>query len=106
MSIIAVIGSASGIGAAACAVLQQAGHEIVGVDLQSADVIADLSSPEGRREAVAGVLGRCSGVLDGLAACAGLGPHVDDASRHGHQDTPGTLMPACGSRCPRTASLR
>jgi 3alpha-hydroxysteroid 3-dehydrogenase len=81
MPSIAVTGSASGIGAAACAELRQAGHEIVGVDLQSADVIADLSSPEGRREAVAGVLGRCSGVLDGLVACAGLGPHVDDVSK-------------------------
>lgn len=81
MSIIAVTGNASGIGAATCAELRQAGHEIVGVDLRSADIIADLGSPEGRQEAVAGVLGRCSGVLDGLVACAGLGPHVDDVSK-------------------------
>ena len=81
MSIIAVTGSASGIGAATCAELRQAGHEIVGVDLRSADVIADLGSPKGRQEAVEGVLGRCSGVLDGLVACAGLGPHVDDVSK-------------------------
>ncbi len=80
MSLIAVTGSASGIGAATCAGLRQAGHEIVGVDLRSADIIADLGSPEGRREAVAGVLGRCSGVLDGLVTCAGLGPHVDDVA--------------------------
>lgn len=81
MSVIAITGCASGIGAATCAELRQAGHEIVGVDLRSADVAADLSSPGGRRDAVAGVLSRCSGVLDGLVACAGLGPHVDDAGK-------------------------
>lgn len=81
MSMIAVTGCASGIGAAACAELRRSGHEIVGVDLRSADVIADLASPEGRAGAVRGVLGRCSGVLDGLVACAGLGPHVDDVGK-------------------------
>ncbi len=81
MPAIAVTGSASGIGAATCAALREAGHRVVGVDLHSADVIADLGSPEGRLRAVNGVLDRYSGVLDGLVTCAGLGPHADDASR-------------------------
>jgi NAD(P)-dependent dehydrogenase (short-subunit alcohol dehydrogenase family) len=78
MPVVAVTGSASGIGAAACAWLRQAGYGVVGVDLRSADVIADLAAPGGRRAAVAGVLARCSGTLDGLVACAGLGPHTGD----------------------------
>lgn len=81
MAVIAVTGSASGIGAATCAALRESGHEIVGVDLHRADIVADLGSADGRRAAVDGILGRCSGTLDGLVACAGLGPHTDDPSR-------------------------
>ncbi len=81
MSLTVVTGSASGIGAATCATLREQGHEVLGVDLHDADVVADLSTPDGRRAAVDGVLERSGGVLDGAALCAGLGPHVDDARR-------------------------
>lgn len=76
-----VTGSTSGIGAATRAALREAGHDVVGVDLSGADVTADLSTAEGRQRAVDAVLDRCSGRLDGLVACAGLGPHVDDPAR-------------------------
>ena len=76
MSLIAITGSRSGIGAATAALLRERGHRVVGVDIESADVVADLSQPEGRSGAVASVLDQCHGVLDGLVLCAGLGPVV------------------------------
>jgi NAD(P)-dependent dehydrogenase (short-subunit alcohol dehydrogenase family) len=72
MSTIAVTGSASGIGAATAALLGIAGHRVIGVDLANADVVADLSTSDGRAAAVAGVLDACDGVLDGLVTCAGI----------------------------------
>ncbi|HEY6611861.1 MAG TPA: 3-alpha-hydroxysteroid dehydrogenase, partial [Pseudomonas sp.] len=52
MPITAVSGSASGIGAAVCDALRAAGHQIIGIDRANAEVIADLSTPEGRQAAV------------------------------------------------------
>ncbi len=73
MPVTAVSGSASGIGAAVCAALRAAGHQIIGIDRANAEVIADLSTAEGRQAAVEEVLKRCDGVLDGLVCCAGVG---------------------------------
>ncbi len=76
MGTFCITGSASGIGAATKARLEGKGHRVIGVDLRGADVEADLSHDEGRAAAVAGVLERCGGVLDGLVPCAGLSdPH-------------------------------
>lgn len=79
MSGIAITGSSSGIGAATRSMLEASGRHTIGVDIRDADVTADLSTPEGRAEAVAGVIERCAGVLDGLVLCAGLGAHVRPA---------------------------
>jgi NAD(P)-dependent dehydrogenase (short-subunit alcohol dehydrogenase family) len=76
----AVTGSASGIGAAIRARLEAAGEHVIGVDLHDAEVTADLASPAGRAAAVAAVRTACSGRLDGLVACAGVGPQVEPAS--------------------------
>lgn len=73
MSVIAITGSASGIGAALKELLTSAGHTVIGIDRSQADVEADLSTAEGRAAAVAAVLERCSNVLDGLVCCAGVG---------------------------------
>lgn len=67
-----VTGSASGIGAATTAALKEQGHRVVGVDIRDADVVADLSSPEGRRAMVERVGEITGGVLDGVVANAGL----------------------------------
>ncbi|WP_439862289.1 SDR family oxidoreductase [Pseudomonas sp. MBLB4136] len=73
MPVTAVTGSASGIGAAVCATLRAAGHRIIGIDRAEADVIADLSNHAGRQAAIAAVLERSGGTLDGLVCCAGVG---------------------------------
>lgn len=67
-----VTGSASGIGKAAAAKLMEQGHRVIGVDLRAADVVADLSTPAGREQAVGGVLDASDGRLDALIANAGL----------------------------------
>lgn len=74
MGTYAVTGSASGMGAAVVARLRSAGHSVITVDRSDADVIADLSTPLGRRQASTAVLERCGGVLDGAVMAAGLGP--------------------------------
>lgn len=81
MTTIALSGSRSGIGAATAAALAALGHRIIGIDLRDADICADLSSAAGRADAVQKVLSQCGGVLDGLVLCAGLGAHVEPASK-------------------------
>ena len=76
MSTIAISGTRSGMGAATNALLREHGHHTIGIDVEGADVTADLSLAEGRARAVAEVLERCGGKLDGLVLCAGLGPTV------------------------------
>ncbi|MFJ3146349.1 SDR family oxidoreductase [Streptomyces halstedii] len=75
-----VTGSASGMGAASADRLRAAGHRVIGVDLRDADVIADLGTEAGRRYAVEEVLRLTDGTLDGVAAVAGVGPNMRDAS--------------------------
>ena len=73
MGTVVVSGSASGMGAATANLLQQAGHRVIGIDLHDADVVADLSTPDGRRAAVDAVGSLCDGRLDGAALFAGIG---------------------------------
>jgi len=54
--------------------LRANGHTVIGVDLRDADVVADLSTPEGRRAAAQGVLDAAGGRLDGAVLAAGVGP--------------------------------
>ena len=72
-----VSGSASGIGAAVRANLEAEGFRVIGVDIRDAEVLADLSTADGRARAVADVLEACAGAADRLVACAGLGAHVE-----------------------------
>ena len=52
MSKIVITGCASGIGLEVTNKLSAAGHEIIGIDLRDADIIADLSTSEGRQKAI------------------------------------------------------
>lgn len=54
--------------------LRDQGHSVIRVDIKDADVVADLSTAAGRRDASDGVLAACSGRLDGAVLAAGLGP--------------------------------
>jgi 3alpha-hydroxysteroid 3-dehydrogenase len=76
----AITGSASGIGAATRAMLEAAGHRVIGIDLRGADINADLATPAGRAQAVAAVLEASGGVLDSLVLCAGLGSDFTPAA--------------------------
>ncbi len=74
MATYAVTGSASGMGQSVVSKLTALGHRVICVDIRDAEVIADLSSPEGRRSAADAVLGLCGGQLAGAVLAAGLGP--------------------------------
>jgi NAD(P)-dependent dehydrogenase (short-subunit alcohol dehydrogenase family) len=69
---VAITGSAGGIGSATRARLEADGVRVVGVDVRDAEVIADLSTPEGRAARVEGVAAACDGQLDGVIAAAGI----------------------------------
>lgn len=73
---IVLTGCASGIGAATRTRLEAAGHSIIGVDLRDAEIVADLSTDDGRERAVAEAVEACGGVLDGLVTCAGVSAPV------------------------------
>ncbi|MFI7121745.1 SDR family oxidoreductase [Amycolatopsis sp. NPDC049868] len=66
-----VTGSASGIGAATAALLRAQGARVIGCDLSDADVVADLSTPAGRRSLVEQVAKW--GYVDAVLAVAGGG---------------------------------
>lgn len=66
-----VSGAASGIGAATAELLRGQGHRVITVDLRDADVTADLGTPEGRAQAVAGVQD-LTDVVHGLVPAAGI----------------------------------
>jgi NAD(P)-dependent dehydrogenase (short-subunit alcohol dehydrogenase family) len=74
MGTYAVTGSASGMGQLVAQKLRDHGHTVIGVDIKQADIVADLSIPEGRRAAAEGVLESSRVGLDGAVLAAGLGP--------------------------------
>lgn len=73
MGTFVISGSASGMGAATAAQLRGAGHRVLGIDRRDADVVADLSTREGRAAAVAEVRSAAGDRLDGIALFAGVG---------------------------------
>jgi NAD(P)-dependent dehydrogenase (short-subunit alcohol dehydrogenase family) len=70
----AMTGGATGIGAELKRQLIEAGHKVISVDIKEGDVIADLSTEEGRQAAVDGIRGLAPDGLDGFIPCAGLPP--------------------------------
>ncbi|GAB2774245.1 SDR family oxidoreductase [Nocardioides salsibiostraticola] len=71
-----VSGAASGIGAATTAMLRDLGHRVITVDLRDAEVVADLSTPDGRASAVAAVAAMAD-VVHGVVPCAGVAGLTD-----------------------------
>ncbi len=83
MGTYAISGAASGMGRETAQRLRGDGHTVIGVDVKDADVVADLSTPRGRRDAVDGVLAASGGKLEGAVLAAGLGPSPGrDRPRH------------------------
>lgn len=76
VAIYAMTGGATGIGAAIKQQLIDAGHQVIVVDIKDADVIADLSTADGRQAAIDGITAAAPDGLDGFVPCAGLGPNV------------------------------
>ncbi len=74
MGTYAITGSASGMGRETARRLRDNGHSIIGVDIKDADVVADLSTPDGRTAAAHRVLELSGNRLDGAVLAAGLGP--------------------------------
>jgi NAD(P)-dependent dehydrogenase (short-subunit alcohol dehydrogenase family) len=73
-----VTGGASGIGAAIKQQLEAEGNRVLAVDIQEADITANLATTEGREEARQGILEAASDGIAGLICCAGVGAHVPD----------------------------
>jgi len=74
MGTFAMTGGATGIGAELKRQLQAAGHRVISVDIKEGDIIADLSTAQGRQAAISGVLEQAPDGLDGFIPCAGLPP--------------------------------
>ncbi|STZ72869.1 dehydrogenase of uncharacterised specificity, short-chain alcohol dehydrogenase like protein [Mycolicibacterium fortuitum] len=72
MATYVLTGSASGLGAATKKRLESDGHRVIGVDLRGAEVNVDLSTPEGRAEAIVKVTELADGGIDGFVPFAGL----------------------------------
>lgn len=67
-----ITGAASGIGKATKELLEQRGERVIGVDLHDAEVVADLSTAEGRAGLVDAVRKVSGGRIDAIYANAGL----------------------------------
>lgn len=67
-----VTGSAGGMGIAIRKYLEGKGEKVIGVDVRDAEVIADLSTEEGRVAMIDDIAKLCNGKLDGVVAGAGV----------------------------------
>lgn len=66
-----ITGTGSGIGLATKNKLVALGNKVIGVDIKNAEVIADLSTPEGRKEAAKKAVKMAGGAVDAVIANAG-----------------------------------
>lgn len=67
-----ITGAASGIGAATSVLLQERGAKVIGVDIHDTEIIADLSTSTGRKDAAKSAIELSGGSIDGVIPCAGL----------------------------------
>jgi NAD(P)-dependent dehydrogenase (short-subunit alcohol dehydrogenase family) len=68
-----VTGAASGIGRAAADELRRQGSRVIGVDLRDANILADLSAPQGRTQALDAITAQAPDGIDAIVTCAGIG---------------------------------
>ncbi|MFC9555852.1 SDR family oxidoreductase [Rhodococcus sp. NPDC056960] len=86
-----VTGSASGIGRATKNLLEERGERVIGVDIKSADVEADLSTPDGRERMISQVGELSDGEIDAVLAVAGLSAPTSLTARVNYFGTLATL---------------
>ncbi len=73
-------GGATGIGAAIKQRLRADQHRVIVIDIKDADIVADLSTAEGRKAAIEGIHARAPQGLDGFIPLAGIGAHITPPS--------------------------
>lgn len=78
MGLYAMTGGATGIGQAIRSRLREEGNQVIVVDLKDADIVADLSTAEGRQAAIDALNATADNGLDGLVTCAGVGASIPD----------------------------
>ena len=72
MANVVISGSASGIGLATKEKLEAQGDRVIGIDIRDADIIADLSTLDGRARAIEETLRLASNEIDAVVLAAGL----------------------------------
>jgi NAD(P)-dependent dehydrogenase (short-subunit alcohol dehydrogenase family) len=72
--VVVVTGAASGIGAATVRYLRERAARVITCDLRDAEIIANLTTTDGRAALVEGVARQSGGVIDAVVANAGGGP--------------------------------
>lgn len=80
MRTIVITGATTGIGAALRNVLQSRGDKVINVDIRDADIVADLTTTEGREQGLAAIKTLCPNGIQGFVPCAGLGPQFPSLS--------------------------
>jgi NAD(P)-dependent dehydrogenase (short-subunit alcohol dehydrogenase family) len=105
----AITGAASGVAKATAELLRSRGEKVIGVDLRDVEVIADLSTAEGRAEMVEKVTELSGGKLDAILAVAGLSAPkaiTTAVNYFGMVDTLTGLRPLlAGSDAPRAVGI-
>lgn len=104
-----VTGAASGIGRATAELLRERGNRVIGVDIQDADIVADLAAESGRSSMVMRVRQMTGDAIDGIVAIAGLAsptPATVAVNYFGMVATLERLRPMLGeSSAPRAAGV-
>lgn len=67
-----ITGTASGIAEATARILGERGDKVIGIDIHDADIVADLSTKQGRLDAASKAVELSGGNIDAVIACAGL----------------------------------
>jgi len=86
-----VTGVASGIGKATAGLLRARGERVIGVDQRDADIVADLSAPEGLEAMVKAVTEASGGVVDSVYGIAGVAHDTSLAVKVNYFGMVGTL---------------
>lgn len=72
MKTLILSGCASGIGLATRHRMEAEGYRVIGIDIRDAEIIADLSTGDGRQAAIDQALTLSGGEIDAVVLCAGL----------------------------------